>query len=221
MSLIPTRSWRTPFLLFLIILLPLATSAMRAHWMITTTPDTIKDPNFLHFLELPLPILSHMIGGSFFCLVAILQFTPEIRNSLGPWHRRIGRLAIYVAMIAAVSGIWMVIYYPANPMTLPAMSIGRFIFGCLMAFTIIQSMIAVGRRDFANHRAWMFRTFAIATAGGTQGILIITTNAATGILTPLTIATMAWVGWIINGIVAEYLIRRANRTAPYRASKYA
>lgn len=221
MSLIPTRAWRTPFLLFLIILLPLATSAMRTQWMLTTTPDTVGDPNFLHFLELPLPILSHMIGGSFFCLVAILQFTPEIRKSLGPWHRRIGRFAVYAAMVAALSGVWMVIYYPANPMTHPAMSIGRFIFGCLMALAIIQSMIAVGRRDFTNHRAWMFRTFSIATAGATQGILILATNTVTGIMTADSIAIMAWAGWIINSTAAEILIRRANRTAPYRAQKYA
>ncbi|GAA6209431.1 DUF2306 domain-containing protein [Cognatishimia sp. WU-CL00825] len=221
MSLLSSRAWRTILPLFIVSLLPFVTSAMRTHWVLTTSPETIDDPSFMHFLEMPWPILSHMIGGSLFCLIAIVQFTPETRQALGRWHPRLGRIAILAGMTAALSGVWMVIYHPANALTLPIMSAGRFLFGLAMALSICLAMIAAGRRQFQHHRAWMMRAFALATAGATQGVLIMAHSALTGTMTAQAIALFAWVGWTINIAVVEALIVRANRLAPLRSPRTA
>ena len=44
----------------------------------------------------------------------------------------------------------------------------RLVFGLAMVVTIVLGFLATRRRDFARHRAWMIRSYAIGLVAGTQ-----------------------------------------------------
>ena len=44
----------------------------------------------------------------------------------------------------------------------------RLVFGSAMVVSIVLGMLAVVRRDFVRHSAWMARGYAIGIAAGTQ-----------------------------------------------------
>ena len=83
----------------------------------------------------------------------------------------------------------------------------RLVVGSTMAAAIVLGFSAIRRRDIAAHRAWMIRAYALGLGAGTQvftqGIgeaLFGTSDLSTGI----SVAS----GWLINALVAEWVIRR-------------
>jgi hypothetical protein len=82
----------------------------------------------------------------------------------------------------------------------------RLVVGSTMAAAIVLGFSAIRRRDIAAHRAWMIRAYALGLGAGTQvftqGIgeaLFGTSDLSTGI----SVAS----GWLINALVAEWVIR--------------
>ena len=83
--------------------------------------------------------------------------------------------------------------------------------GSAMLASIVLAVLALRRRDFASHGAWMTRAYAIALGAGTQVFTILPWVVLIGPIgaadeLPRTVLMTA--GWVINLGVAEYVIRR-------------
>lgn len=78
----------------------------------------------------------------------------------------------------------------------------RVALGLAMVVTIVLGFTAARRRDFARHRAWLIRSYAIGLVAGTQvftlgfGAVIFGTG-------DLTTALLLGAAWAINLAVAE------------------
>jgi hypothetical protein len=75
-----------------------------------------------------------------------------------------------------------------------------------MVLTIVLGFIAARRRDFARHRAWMIRSYAIGIVAGTQVFTLGIGGAIFG-TGDLTTALLLAAAWGINLAVAERAIR--------------
>lgn len=129
-----------------------------------------------------------------------LQFMPKVRAHR-PIHRTIGRVYLLAGVLpSAVAAIPV------------AMMSGRLVtqFGLTTAAVLwlvtgVLAYLAARRRDFESHRAWMMRNYALTFLAVTSRVLV-----------PL-IPIGQTLGWVVNLIVAEALIRRGRRrtrTAP-------
>lgn len=117
----------------------------------------------------------------------------------------------------ALSGLWMALFYALPPSDGLLLLILRLVFGSAMLVSLILGVLAITRRDFAKHGAWMTRAYAIGIAAGTQGIILIIPELLTGPPDVTTRAVLMGAAWMINLTVAEYVIRRrarSNRKAP-------
>jgi hypothetical protein len=84
----------------------------------------------------------------------------------------------------------------------------RMLFGSAMVLLLALGLVAILRRDIVKHRAWMMRGYAIGQGAGTQ--------ALTGLIWVLIFGTLGepykgWLmgtSWVINLVVAEWIIRR-------------
>ena len=87
-----------------------------------------------------------------------------------------------------------------------------------MVLTIVLGFIAARRRDFARHRAWMIRSYAIGIVAGTQVFTLGFGGVVFG-TGDLTTALLLAAAWAINLAVAEWVIRRrpTRRVVPGRA----
>lgn len=155
----------------------------------------------------------HIVAMSVYCLLGAFQFSPALRTR-HRWHRRAGRVLIPAGFLAALSGIWLGIGFVGAPGEVVVATI-RLLFLVPLALFLVLAVLAIARRAFVAHGAWMTRAYAIAVSGGTQALVLILWTIPSGGTDASAEAWSVALGFAINGIVAEALIRRrARRTQP-------
>jgi hypothetical protein len=84
----------------------------------------------------------------------------------------------------------------------------RLLVGSAMVVFILLAIVAIGRRDFTRHGAWMIRAYALGQGAGTQVLTHLPWFILVGAPGVTSRAVMMGAGWVINAIVAEWAIRR-------------
>ncbi len=151
-------------------------------------------------------IVTHIVAMTVFCLLGAFQFSPALRTRRR-WHRTAGRTLIPSGFLAAASAIWLAVFFGGPPDEF-ATAMVRLVFAAAMAVILVEAVIAIRRRDFTAHGAWMTRAYALAVTGGTQAVVSIVWSIPFG---EPAAAGETWVvaaGFVINAVVAEVLIRR-------------
>jgi Predicted membrane protein (DUF2306) len=169
------------------------------------TPDNAR------FMAMPLPVVVHIIGASLYCVLGALQFAPGLRRRHIGWHRAAGRLLVPCGLAAALSGIWMTLFYDLPDHDGTLLAVFRIGFGSTMALSIVLGFLAVLRRDITTHRAWMMRGYAIGQGAGSQALILGPWMIVFGDTDALSRALLMWAAWVINLAVAEWFIRRPAR----------
>ncbi|MGO2050273.1 MAG: DUF2306 domain-containing protein [Microbacterium sp.] len=200
------REWLIAAGLIVLALIPSLAGAMRVGEIATDAPVT---PENARFLQMPLPVVLHIIGALVYSLVGAFQFLPGLRRRHIEWHRFAGRyLLVPAGLIVVLSGLWMTAFYDVPLIDGLALQISRYLVGVLMAVSIVLALVAIARRDIPHHGAWMIRAYALAMGAGTQ----VLTSAPFAILfgTPSEFWRLVQMdaGWLINIVVAEIIIRR-------------
>lgn len=151
-------------------------------------------------------IVAHIVGMSVYCLLGAFQFSPALRGRRA-WHRRAGRILIPAGMIGALASIALVVFYygPADEF---ALAIVRIAFAVPMLVFLALATTAIARRRFVAHGAWMTRAYAIAITGGTQALVLIVWSVAGGETNVVSETWLVGVGFVINSLVAEGIIRK-------------
>jgi len=198
------RQWLVPTGLIALSLVPVAAGAARLTQLAGGAPVTSENARFF---AMPVPVIVHIVGATVFCLVGAFQFVPSLRRN--PWHRRAGRVLVPFGVAAAVSGLWMAVYYD-----LPAHDNGllegfRLLFGTLMVVSLALGVTSIMRRKVNRHRLWMMRGYAIGLGAGTQVLVILPWTIAFGAPSAMVRALLMGAGWAINLAVVEVLYRRS------------
>ncbi len=205
--------WRVPFAFIALCALPLLAGAVRLARLAVGAPIT---PENARFVAAPLPVVAHVAGAALFIILGALQFVPSIRRGKPSWHRRAGRLLVPTGLVTALSALWMTQFYqlPAHDGLL--LYGFRIFFGSLMAVSLVIGFIAIRRREFARHRAWMVRGYALGLGAGTQVLTLLVGEIVLG--PPGTVARGMLMGaaWVINLALAEWVIRRPRPAHPPR-----
>ncbi len=203
-TLAPARSRkRVTAALLALTAVPVAAGAFRVTQLSTGAPVTAENARF--FAD-PVPVLLHIVGATVFCVLGAFQFLR------GPRHRVLGRLVVPCGLVAALSGMWMAVFYPLPAHDGDLLMVLRLVFGSAMATALVLGFVAVRRRDFAGHRAWLVRGYAIGQGGGTQAVLFGFWVAVAGQPGVVARALVLGAGWVLNLVVAEWVIRgKGNR----------
>ena len=124
-----------------------------------------------------------------------------------------GRILIPCGLLVASSGLWMAQFYPWPQGDGQLVYLERLVFGWSMVLSIALGIDAIRRRKYALHGDWMTRAYAIGLGAGTQVFTHLPWFVfAEGKPGELARGVMMGAGWLINVIVAEWIIRR--RKAP-------
>ncbi len=107
-----------------------------------------------------------------------------------------------------MSGLWMNQFYPYAENDGFALYCFRLIFGFGMLFCLVFGLDSIRRRDFDRHRNWMMRSYAIGLGAGTQALTQLPWVLAVGLPGELPRALLMGAAWIINLLVAEWILRR-------------
>ncbi|WP_223859794.1 DUF2306 domain-containing protein [Pseudarthrobacter sulfonivorans] len=90
-------------------------------------------------------------------LLGAFQFVPSLRRGKRgrtSWHKIAGRILAATGLLAALSGLWMAIFYDLPPLDGTLLLVLRLVFGSAMAAFIVLGFTAVRRRDYVRHSEW-------------------------------------------------------------------
>jgi hypothetical protein len=196
--------WLMPAGLIMLSLIPVAAGGVRVAEL---TGGAELTPENAQFFAMPVPVLLHIFGASLYCVIGAFQFVPSLRRH---WHRRTGRLTVLCGLLAALSGLWLTLFF-ADPVG-DLLTGLRLVFGTAMALSIVLGFMAIRRRDVAGHRAWMIRGYAIGQGAGTQVLTQASWMLLVGVPSAFVNALLMGAGWVINLVVAERIISRVKET---------
>lgn len=197
--------WLVPAGLLLLSAVPLVMGALRLGQLAGGGPVTEASARFF---ASPLPVSLHILGASMYAVLGAFQFAPGLRQRFPRWHRRAGWLVVPSGLAAALTGLWMAHFYPWPAGDGPVLYAMRLLFGSWMTLALILAVRAIFARDFAAHGAWMGRAYAVGLGAGTQVLTALTWLVLVGTSDELARNIIMGSGWIVNLLVAEWVIRR-------------
>ena len=212
-------NWLVPFALILLSIVPMLAGAVRLFQICNAAPVTSEN---LRFMTAPLPVVMHIISSVIYSILGAFQFSDSFRQNKPPWHRTSGKWLIPLGLISALSGIWMTLFY-ARPAMDGELIVANFddhylyamriMVGLMMTCFICLGLAAIRKRDIFRHCAWMIRAYALALGAGTQVFTHIPWFVFTDLQSELSRTICMGAGWVINALVAEWVISHKKRFA--------
>ena len=212
--------WLIPAALVFLSIVPVLAGAAR---IVELTSSTEITPDNARFFASPIPVVVHIVSVTLYALLGAFQFAPSFRRRKNGWHRAAGRILVPSGLAATLSGLWMTQFYPWPEYDGVWLYGLRLIFGTTMLASLALGYLATRRKDFPQHGAWMIRAYAIGLGAGTQVFTHLPWILFPSIHSELARTIMMGTGWVINLIVAEWIIRkqreaRAEKTRQRHAS---
>ncbi|WP_433043137.1 DUF2306 domain-containing protein [Dactylosporangium sp. CS-033363] len=155
-------------------------------------------------------LVVHIFTAAVALVVGPLQFMPRVR-ARRRLHRVLGRVYLLGGVLPSALATVPVAIWSGRPLT----QVGLTTAAVLWLATGVLAYRAARRRDFTAHRAWMMRNYALTLLAVTARLLVplllLTQLPFGGAPDPKALIPAGQtLGWIVNLIVAELLIRRAS-----------
>jgi Predicted membrane protein (DUF2306) len=202
----PRREWYLAAALVALAFVPVAAGGVRLGEL---AGGALETPANARFVTDPVPVVLHVVAVTTYSLLAPFQFVPGFRRRRPRWHRVAGRILAPAGIVVALTGVWMTLTYDLPAVDRGVVDVVRIGVGSAMAASIGLGLLAVRRRDFTGHRAWMIRGYALGMGAGTQVFTTVPWLLLLGEQGPAGRAFSMIAGWVVNVVVAEWVIRRA------------
>ena len=200
--------WRT--VIVLLTLQVVLTSVLRYFTQSWEAPSVITQNSFANPF-----LVVHVAAGIVAMLLGPLQFVGAIRKRYPAIHRVSGRLYVAAIAVAAPTGLILSLGTTAGPIA----GTGFAILAILWPIVTFLGVRAAIDRNFAEHRKWMLRSYALTATGLTLRVML----PLAGLFEiPFYDAyrVIAWASWMTNLAMAEYYLRRSRESAA-RATRLA
>jgi uncharacterized membrane protein YozB (DUF420 family) len=149
---------------------------------------------------------AHILVSPCALLLGLLGISDRFRLSFPTWHRRLGRVqASGVLFVVAPSGFWMASRAEGGPIAVSGFATLALVTGTCVAL----GWRAAIRRQFAEHRRWMWRSFLLLSSAVVLR-LTVGLAAVTGIETLWLEPINAWTCWMLP-LGAFELIEQATK----------
>lgn len=143
----------------------------------------------------------HIAGGIIAALAGLTQFWSNFRNQHKKIHRFLGIIYIGAIAISAPAALILATVSQGGLVT----HTGFGMLAILWAFTTFKALYHITRREVILHKQWMIRSYALTFA---FVLLRMWLGAfiASGVPVDQAYQTVAWLCWVPNLLIVEYLI---------------
>ncbi|WP_182886328.1 DUF2306 domain-containing protein [Microbispora sp. H10885] len=165
-------------------------------------------------------LVGHIATAAVALVLGPLQFMPQVR-ARRRIHRTIGRVYLLAGVLPSAAATIPVALWSGRVVT----QIGLTTAAALWLVTGGLAYRAARRRDFVSHRNWMMRNYALTFLAVTSRVLVplllvvqipYRGAGAVGELATSMIPIGQTLGWIVNLVVVEAVIRRRTRVPEAR-----
>ena len=153
--------------------------------------------------------LLHVAGGIIALAAGAWNFLQWSRERYLNLHRWLGRIYLVSVLVGGVAGL-------ALAATAQGGLAGKFGFGMLAVLWIVTAIFAYRRIrqfDIESHRRWMIRNYALTFAAVTLRLWLPLLGGLGADFND-SYPAVAWLCWVPNLIVAEFLASRQKSIAP-------
>lgn len=157
-----------------------------------------------HFIERPVGMYLHFGFGPLALAIGGFQFFAGLRTWLPRLHRWVGRTYALACMLSAIGGIWLAIGTDNGT----AAQVGFLMLGIAWIVTTGFGYLRARGRRFTEHQEWMKRSFSLTFGAVTLRIYLGLSLGVMGLPFETAYPVIAYISWIPNLMVAEWLIRR-------------
>ena len=154
-------------------------------------------------IVVPLAVIMHLGGSAVALAVGAFQLNAGIRNRFVVVHRWMGRSYVIGVLIG---GIGALILAPMAQFGLPSAT-GFSLLAVLWLTATAQGYRYIRAGNQLVHRRWMIRSYALTFAAVTLRIYL-PLSQVYGIPFEPAYQTIAWLCWVPNLIVAEWIVLR-------------
>lgn len=148
----------------------------------------------------------HIAGAATALLLGPFQFLSGLREKHWQLHRWMGRVYVVSCIVGGIGGFIMAFGSTAGPIA----TVGFATLSICWVTANVQAWRMVLARRFAEHRAWMIRSFAMTFAAVNLRIYVLLLPL-TGLTDLQSYIATAWISWIPNLILVELYMRGAFR----------
>src|SRR5712691_7094079 len=157
--------------------------------------------------------LTHILPAMLFMVLGPLQFVRSLRSNYRQFHRWSGRIFLTASAVVGVTGLTMAFGKTIGGVDEKA---AITLFGTFFLIALAKALWHVLRREFAQHREWMIRGYAMGLAVATIRPIMGTFFAAALLHGRAPepkefFGTAFWIGFTLQMIAAEIWI---NYTRP-------
>src|SRR5712664_2483332 len=171
-----------------------------------------------HFAGQRSLVLAHILPAMLFMVLGPLQFVRGLRSAYPQVHRWSGRIFLIASAVVGVTGLTLAFGKTIGGVDEKAAII---LFGSFFLIALAKALWHALRREFAQHREWMIRGYAIGLAVATVRPIMGTFFAAALLRGHAPepkefFGTAFWVGFTLQMIAAEIWINytRSATVAP-------
>lgn len=147
---------------------------------------------------------THIFLGGLALLTGFSQFFPRLRKKKLGLHRTLGKIYILAVLLSGTAGL--IIAYFATGGFIPAL--GFALLAILWLYTTVNAFTSIRSMDIQSHQRWMVRSYALCFAAVTLRIYLPIFLGLGGMDFIPAYSIIAWLCWIPNLVVAEFLIIR-------------
>lgn len=149
----------------------------------------------------------HVLGGATFGILGPIQFGRVLMRKYGQLHRVMGRVFVAAGAMISLSSLSLLWHFPDAYSV--AVNSGRLLFGIALGAALVMAMLAIRKRDFARHRNWMIRAYAIGMGATAVTMVFFPIYAITGEAPTGLVSDIIFLGsWTACIVFAEALVRR-------------
>lgn len=172
--------------------------------------------SYLHITEWRIAFYVHVFSSLFALLAGFTQFSKKLLKERPRLHRVMGyTYVINILMITGPAGLLMSFYANGGISS----RIGFVLLSVLwIAFTAIALYKAV-KKQFMAHRVFMIRSFALTLSAVSLRIWKVIIANFTEMAPMDRYRVIAWLGWVLNLLIAEWIIYKIVSGRRYQVSR--
>jgi uncharacterized membrane protein len=159
---------------------------------------------YARFSATPLMAAFHVLGGGSALLLGGAQFSTRLRTRAPRLHRWSGRVYLTLVLIGGIGGAVLATHAAGGFVARTGFMLLALLW--LMSGALAYRAIRAG--NVAEHRRWMTRNFAMTFAAVTLRIWLPLLVGVVGLPWLEAYSTVAWLAWVPNLLVAEWLVLR-------------
>ncbi len=147
----------------------------------------------------------HISSSILVVLTGPFQFVKKLRQRYLRLHRTLGKVYVgAVLFLAAPSGFYMALYANGGWWS----QAGFTLLSLLWFSSTFLAYKKVREHKIAEHRKWMIRSYALSFSAITLRLYVPLLSLYIGWEHDFVVQITAWINWIPNLLVAEWIIRR-------------